>query len=289
MTPVQTSCRLADIRSMIASFVADSALNSLGLDTPEPAWDAPLVGICRGDDAIFQQIRDHIGSFYWVPEQAFAHAFAPVPAAELAVIAWVLPQTRATRTENATQTVYPSRRWTAARGPGERFNVALRNHVVAWFQDRGVPALAPMLIPQWSMQVAERWGFASTWSERHAAHACGLGTFGLCDGLITPLGKAIRVGSVIARLAVPPVERPYDNHRAWCLHFSHGTCRKCVPRCPVKALSAGGHDKERCDRHLTACLRHAREHYAFDGDESGCGMCQTGVPCEAGIPDPAQG
>ena len=36
--------------------------------------------------------------------------------------------------------------------------------------------------------------------ETHAAHAAGLGTFGLCDGLITPIGKAIRVGSVVAKM-----------------------------------------------------------------------------------------
>jgi hypothetical protein len=36
--------------------------------------------------------------------------------------------------------------------------------------------------------------YASSWSERHAAHAAGLGTFGLCDGLITAKGKAMQGG-----------------------------------------------------------------------------------------------
>ena len=44
--------------------------------------------------------------------------------------------------------------------------------------------------------------------QRHAAHAAGLGTFGLCDGLITAKGKAMRAGSVVARIAVAQTPRP---------------------------------------------------------------------------------
>ena len=46
------------------------------------------------------------------------------------------------------------------------------------------------------MKMSEKYGMASCWSERHAAFVSGLGTFGLCDGLITPVGKAMRCGSV---------------------------------------------------------------------------------------------
>jgi len=38
-------------------------------------------------------------------------------------------------------------------------------------------------------------GPASSWSERHAAYAAGLGTFSLNDALITPKGIAHRLGS----------------------------------------------------------------------------------------------
>jgi epoxyqueuosine reductase QueG len=49
-------------------------------------------------------------------------------------------------------------------------------------------------LPEWSRRPSEKYVFSSNWSERHAAYTAGLGTFGLCDGLITPLGKAMRVG-----------------------------------------------------------------------------------------------
>jgi len=77
--------------------------------------------------------------------------------------------------------------------PWEVFNVALRQHVANHFSASGHAAVAPMLIPNWTIVKSERFSYASSWSERHAAHAAGLGTFGLCDGLITARGKAMRV------------------------------------------------------------------------------------------------
>jgi len=125
--------------------------------------------------------------------------------------------------------------------------------------------------------------YASTWSERHATYASGLGTFGLCDGLITPLGKAMRVGSVVARIEIPPTPRPYTDHRAYCLFFSKGICGKCIDRCPVGALSEKGHDKVKCRAHLNPTTsEYVKANYGFDG--YGCGLCQTAVPCESKIP-----
>ena len=98
-----------------------------------------------------------------------------------------------------------------------------------------------MLSPLWERKESERFVFASNWSERHAAHAAGLGTFGLCDGLITPVGKAMRCGSVVARIKIPATPRPYKHHREYCLFFTKGTCGKCIKRCPAEAVTKEGH------------------------------------------------
>jgi epoxyqueuosine reductase QueG len=208
-----------------------------------------------------------------------------VSAEELTVISWVLPQTEATKADNRQQTVYPAERWARSRIMGEEFNNKLRAHLVEALAQAGVQAVAPMLSPLFESKPSERFVYASTWSERHAAYAAGLGTFGVCDGLITPRGKAMRVGSVIARLRVPPTQRPYadDDHQAYCLFYSQGMCGECIPRCPVGALSRkGGHDKTKCRAHLTATREVVRSEYGFEG--YGCGLCQTGVPCESRIP-----
>jgi epoxyqueuosine reductase QueG len=257
----------------------------LWADHDERAWDDPLVGFSSGDDPLFEFLKADIGDFLWLPSEIFSKTFPEVAVqpAELTVISWVLPQTKATKSDNRKEAYYPAERWARARIFGEEFNVKLRKHVVATLQEAGHEAVAPMISPEWKAQKSERYGFASNWSERHAAHVSGLGTFGLCDGLITPKGKAMRVGSVVARISIPPTTRPYSDHRAYCLFYSEGTCGKCIKRCPADALSESGHDKLKCRGHLhPVSSDYVKSQFGFDG--YGCGLCQTGVPCESGIP-----
>jgi epoxyqueuosine reductase QueG len=193
-----------------------------------------------------------------------------------------LPQTEATKADNRRERVYPAERWARARIFGEMVNSQLRRELVASLTADGYQAVAPVLIPQWSTKTSEPYVIASTWSERHIAYASGLGTFGLCDGLITPKGKAVRLGSVVVRGRVPATLRPYTHHQAYCPFFSDGSCGECIDRCPVKAISKAGHDKLKCDRHLERTKAYVKEHYGFEG--YGCGLCQTGVPCESHVP-----
>jgi epoxyqueuosine reductase QueG len=147
-----------------------------------------------------------------------------------------------------------------------------------------VPALAPTASPLWERKLSERYGFASSWSERHAAYAAGLGTFGLSDGLITPRGKAVRCGSLIVKAAVPPTPRPYTDHHAHCLFFSSGKCGVCAKRCPAGAISDTGHDKEKCKTYIRGTTSAFVRDSQLGFPVNSCGLCQTGVPCESRIP-----
>ncbi len=275
------------IEKTIQDYIDTSPENTLQNEANEKAFDTPLVGFATGADPIFVDYKTHVGPFHWTPAEAFAIAFPDLHVLpdDLTVITYILPQTRATKSDNRQETRFPSERWARARIFGEEVNEKLRRHIVLTLQHDGIAAVAPSLMTQWEMKNSEKYGYASTWSERHAAHACGLGTFGLCDGLITPFGKAMRVGSVIADIHITPTERTYDNHRAYCLYFSKGICKKCVSRCPVGAISEAGKDKVKCFGHLKPVTAdHVKTHYGFDG--YGCGLCQTGVPCESKIPLP---
>jgi epoxyqueuosine reductase len=226
-----------------------------------------------------------VGESHWTPLEAFSIQFPDVAvrSEDLTVISWVLPQREATKADNRKETFYPSRRWVQARFPGEEFNNSLRLHVVQELNRRDIKSLAPVLLPQWSWGKSEKYVLTSNWSERHAAYAAGLGTFGLSDGLITPKGKAHRVGSVVANLSIPASKRPYEDHHAYCLFFHDGSCTGCRDRCPVGAITESGHDKKKCWNHAGGtCAEFVKKNYGFDG--YGCGLCQTKVPCESGIP-----
>ena len=206
-----------------------------------------------------------------------------VAESDLFVVSWILPQTEATKNDQRNTDYFPSERWIRSRKFGEGFNQKLRAHVESLIQDKGKKAVAPLYSPFYSQKVSPKYGRASNWSERHAAYVCGLGTFGLCDGLITPLGKAVRFGSVITNMPFPPSKRPYEDIHAYCLFHSKGTCKQCVDRCPVGALSEEGHDKEKCWSHVHEVngpyIKKEMNLEAF-----GCGLCQTDVSCESGIP-----
>ena len=273
------------LANIIKDYVCRSPKNSLQNQSNDKAFAEPLIGFASGIDPLFDDYKQHVGPFHWTPLEIYELTFpgSNVMAEELTVISWILPQTDDTKSDNREQAKWPAERWARARIYGEQFNETLRKQVVKVLQKEGYEAVAPMLSPQWSRQESEQYGFASTWSERHAAYAAGLGTFGLCDGLITPLGKAMRTGSVVARIQIPPTQRPYSDHHAYCPQFADGNCGKCIPRCPVGAISENGHDKNTCYKHTSVASRkYTKKHYNFEG--RGCGLCQTNVPCESKIP-----
>jgi len=272
------------IETMIRDFIR-SPENTLKHRENEKAWEDPLVGFSSGDDSLYQEYKELVGPFHWTPLEIFMNTFPSleVSAEDLTVISWVLPQTEVTKSDNRKEMIYPSERWARARMFGEEVNVKLAKHVVSNLQQAGVNAVAPSLLsPSFKWMESERYTFASTWSERHAAYASGLGTFGLCDGLITPKGKAMRCGSVVANIKIPPTKRSYHDHHAYCLIFSKGTCGKCIQRCPAGALTSAGHDKVKCRSYISATRGYISSHFGFEG--YGCGLCQTGVPCESKIP-----
>jgi epoxyqueuosine reductase QueG len=259
------------------------ANNALEPGSELKAFSNPLVGFASGDDDLFRFLKTDIGiEFYWTPEEAFSIAFPEekVLPNELSVISWVLPQTKSTRLAQNKAKDLPSIEWSKARHYGEKVNENLRLRVVDWFLNRGYLACAPVLLPQWSRAISDKYGFASCWSERHAAHVCGLGTFGLSDGLISPAGKAIRVGSVIVRKRYVPTQRPYKRYNEWCLFQAIGKCTACIQRCPARAISEAGHDKVKCKEHIRNVAAVHVEHDQLGFRVNSCGLCQTKVPCE---------
>ncbi len=262
------------IRSEISRFVAASPLNRLP-DGASPYFDAPLVGVAAAADPLFAEYRRIIGAFHLTPAEL-------LPGAK-SVISWVLPIAQAVRESNRREATWPSREWAQTRSHGEQLNVALRRHLVAWLQQQGSEAVAPQLASAWQEFPETPVGVASAWSERHAAYAAGLGTFSLNDALITPRGIAHRCGSVVTDLSLAPTPRTAPNHLHNCLFHREAGCGVCIERCPVGALSPRGHDKVKCRAYVYGTVPEAvAAGYAVPA--TGCGLCQTKVPCEDRVP-----
>jgi len=273
------------IEQAIREFCETSPENDMHYPGHEPLTDEPLVGFSAGDDPLYEFFKKDIGAPFMTPLELFRTAFPDTDAGagELTVISWILPQTTPTKDENSRETQFPSERWARGKHYGGIFNTALMNHLTSLLAKNGLLAMVPTLSPAWKIAISEKYGIASSWSERHAAYVSGLGTFGLCDGLITRKGKAMRCGSIIARTSIPPTQRPYEDPHAWCLYYAKGTCGLCIKRCPAGAITKQGHDKNQCREYSFGVAQdYIHEHYHIDN--YACGLCQAGVPCESKNP-----
>jgi epoxyqueuosine reductase len=244
-------------------------------------FDPPVVAIAAASDPWFARFKEILGEFYWTPDEALALTAPGVEAKS--VISFSLPIAAAAREANRHDSDMPARTWAYVRTFGEHFNTRLREGLQQTLRDAGHAAIAPAVAGEHKVAIYPGIGFCGNWSERHTAFVAGLGTFGIAGNLITAHGAAHRVGSVVTDLELEPTPRPYgDDPFAWCLKTAKGTCGACIGRCP-----AGSVGETPADRDKMACRDHAYgviskrgpELFGFQGTY-GCGLCQTGVPCE---------
>ena len=266
------------VMDFIKKFVAESPVNRLKDFDNSAIFEEPLVGFASGDDPLFGEYKKIIGEHHLIPQEAMEKA-GKVASRNLSIITWVLPIAADTKKSNRPEKTYPTRRWGHTRFYGEQFNDALRNATAEMLEGMGFPSVAPVTSKFFWASVSRG---TTNWSERHALYAAGMGTFGISDGFITAKGMAMRCGSVVTTLELPPTPRPYKNHMANCPYVMDGSCGRCIERCPSGAITKDGHDKSKCMAHMKSV--YDKLHTDFQVEIIGCGLCQTRVPCEMAIP-----
>jgi len=240
-------------------------------------YDSPLVGVASAQDSLFEEYKkpEVIGPWFMGPHEW-------LPGAQT-VISLFFPFTEEVRASNRTQKEEPSAAWLHGRIEGQTFLLRYIDRLREWFASQGVAACTPMTDSRFQAVhngnkfheygcVTEK-TFGSNWSERHAAYAAGLGTFGLSKGLITERGMAGRFASIIIDLTLEPDARPYTGVYDYCTQ-----CGACARRCPAHAI-----DPEQGKDHI-ACRQWLLRMSEIHAPRYGCGLCQTGVPCEKCIP-----
>jgi len=265
-----------DLEKIAAGFIGSGANTVPSAKALEPRiagmriYDEPLFGFAAADD-------EYLSSLASAPE-AGIQPLLPLewlPSAQT-VISFFFPFSERIRMSNRGG-VAPSPEWMNGRIDGhsalEAFSRLLRDAMEA----AGYTAIVPMLDERfWSKSLLPEKGgplFTSNWSERHAAYACGLGTFSLSRSLITRKGTAGRFGSIITELKIPATLRPYTDLYDYC-----SLCGKCIENCPPDAINkTTGKDHVTCSRFINKVMAENAPYY-------GCGKCQTATPCETGIP-----
>ncbi len=278
------------LKSIIINYLENSGLNAVAPEDavlPELAgmriFDEPLIGIADAKDTLFsEQFKKEgvIGPHYMPPENWLRDPKS--------VVSFFLPFTEAVRKSNRKRFDAPydsaidnqrcSAEWLHARIEGQSLINALTDQLCAMLEKEGFRAVAPSTSPDFKI-VGK---YSSNWSERHAAYAAGLGTFGLSKGLITAKGMAGRFGSVITDAAFDVTKRPYNSPFEYCI-----MCGACQKRCPAEAIDisrgcALGKDQNICGPYVYGS--YLAPHGPKQIVRYGCGKCQVAVPCEARIP-----
>lgn len=284
------------LEKAIRDYVATSTSNRLPSFNNNPIFDEPLVGFADGDDPLFQEYKSEkiIGAFHCTPREILEKYLQQKAVEEgqkpahISVISCILPITYETRLSLRQETQVASVRWNHTRWQGQDLINELSLYVASLLEKLGHQAIATEQSSLYERRESPT-GLITNWSQRHIAYAAGLGTFSLSDGFITPKGIAMRCSSVVCDAVLRPTPRVYKNHLANCLFYRDGSCHRCIERCPVGAISEQGHDKQKCYEYLRIGQRNVlkelgRDEKGYMGKYLACGMCQTKVPCEAGIP-----
>ena len=191
-----------------------------------------------------------------------------LPGAE-SVISVFMPFARWITEENAGGD-WPSGAWLNGRIEGQASLIKTVLALAERICEEGYEAIIPVLDPRFEM-FSER--CTSNWSERHVAFSAGVGTFGLSRGIITELGVAGRLASIVTTARIEPTPRPYTDLLEYCIR-----CGACARNCPPNAFSPELiKDNMICDDFINKTREIEKPYY-------GCGKCQSGMPCSFGVP-----
>ena len=247
---------VAELGKAIGKLLDTSPYNRVP-GTETRVYDAPIFGVSSAEDPLFPKLKEAVAKAHFLPKDW-------LPGAK-SVISYFLPYTQPVSQANRGKDETPEL-WVQAHHQGAKAAELVRRFIKKTLGDQNVDVFMPFHDARYKCKT-----LASTWSERHVAFVCGLGTFGLSKNLITAKGSSGRLDSLIVDREIAAVKRAYEGTYDYCTK-----CLSCVGRCPVGAIREKGKDIGVCAKKVLAGKA--------SPEQAVCGKCLTGVPCESCIP-----
>jgi epoxyqueuosine reductase QueG len=247
------------MKNQIKKWIIDFTVEYKEKNNTVTSWNEPIVGFADSENDLFYSYREVIDENYLLPGDI-------LPGAKT-VVSYFIPFT-----EELVRTNFkgdgPSREWAVAYLETNKLLKELGEYLIGKLDKIGAGAnMARFDAPGFDTHKV-----ISYWSQRHAAYAAGLGTFGLNNMLITNKGCCGRFGSIVTDAAVEP-DPVVKKER--CLYKCNSTCKKCVEACPSKALVVDGFDRHKCYELL---LEYDKMFSDLEETDV-CGKCVAMIPC----------
>jgi len=232
-------------------------LNEVEKAQTQTAYRKPLIGFASAQDPLFMELKKIIGPYHLHPREL-------IPEAKT-VVAFFLPFTEELVKKHRQSSGVPEE-WAIAYIETNRLIASINQKLTEALAEEGISVVVQKATHNFNEE-----DLTAPWSHKSVAYIAGLGTFGLHQMLITPLGVAGRLGSLVISAEIPPTPRPQTE---FCLYRQKGSCQFCVRNCPTKSLTLQGLAKKNCYEHLLAVDKSFPHLDICDV----CGKCAIG-PC----------
>lgn len=239
------------MKKTIEKIVSNTAAQAL------PAiYREPLIGYAEAANPIFAYLKTVVDENHLLPADL-------LPGAKT-VLAFFLPYKKEVVDSNRSGNI-ASRMWAEAYEQTNKLIDVICHRLNQTLSEEGIASA--WLLPTYEF---DKQKLVAHWSHRHAAYACGLGTFGRNNLLITKKGCAGRLGTMVLDIELEPNKTPKTVQSC----YGDNGCMYCVQNCPVEALNPQNFDRHKCYSHCQS----ADNLFADLNSVEVCGKCSTG-PC----------
>lgn len=267
---------IEDIKTKASIFLEKHAQNYVrGIDAIRDdligmkIFDTPIFSVGSAFDPLFEELKTEgvVEAAYKLPHEWNENANS--------VISYFLPYTDRIKRANASDMSKPIDEWYHGRIEGQEMIGLLGIYIQELLENENHISVIPSSDERFELIHK----YHANWSERHTGYICGIGTFSLSKAMITKVGAAGRLGSVITSAKLSISERDYSDLYEYC-----SLCGICIANCPASCIydTSDLHlakDHKLCDDYCET----TNKTFICGGKEKlryGCGKCEVAVPCE---------
>ncbi len=222
-----------------------------------PYYREPIFGYAVANNPVFIKLKTVVNPDHLLPQDLLNSAET--------VFAYFLPFRKEIITRNRNGRL-ASREWAKVYIDTNRLISQINSELEIYLKNQSIE-----FVSQPPTYEFDKVKLIANWSHRHIAYACGLGTFGRNNLLITSKGCGGRLGTAVLSVSLEPSSCSQLIHH--CFKDTKG-CSYCQNICPVHALSDFVFQRQRC---YEQCLLNDQIHQDLELCDV-CGKCATG-PC----------